>query len=265
MIENSKIIVIKFGTNILATEEGKLDLNNMRDLAYQIAFEMQVHQKQIVLVSSGAITCGAERLHIQAKTIPEKQAAASVGQILLMHEYLNFLGRKGIQVGQILLTKDGLENATRSKNASTTIRTLLKNNIIPIINENDSVATNEIQNLRFGDNDELSFLVAKLINADLLITLTDIEGVFTANPKLNPNAKLLHDIPVINDRILKLIEDIPNERSRGGMSSKLSYAKNASELGIPVIIANGRRKNSIKDIFEGIEVGTFIHAQSKQS
>ena len=183
IVNNSKTVVIKVGTNLLTTPEGKLDLNNLRDLTYQIADQINNHHKKVIMITSGSITCGSERLHLTAKTIPEKQAAAAVGQILLMREYLSFFGQKGLQAGQILLTKDGLENPTRSKNAVTTIKTLLKQKIIPIINENDSVATNEIKNSRFGDNDELSYLVAKLIKVDLLVTLTDIDGLYTGNPK----------------------------------------------------------------------------------
>lgn len=258
LITKSETIVIKVGTNLLTTPEGQLDLNNLRDIAYQISDEILLKHKQIVLVSSGAITCGSERLQLKAKTIAEKQAAASVGQILLMHEYISFFEHKGIQVGQILLTKDGLEHPTRRHNAYTTIHMLIKNKILPIINENDSVATNEIQNLRFGDNDELSYLVSHLLSADLLIILTDIDGVYTANPKTNPKAKLISDIKKVDEAILNLVEDIPNERSRGGMKSKISYAKKASEAGIPVIIANGRTKDSIKDIFLGKPIGTLI-------
>jgi len=257
IIENSKIIVIKVGTNILTTPCGQLDLNNLRQIANQIS-QIIKNNKQVILVTSGAITCGSERLQISANSVPEKQAAASVGQILLMSEYLNFFSHKSIQAGQILLTKDGLEKATIKKNVTNTIKMLLKHNILPIINENDSIATNEIQNHRFGDNDELSFLVAKLVQADLLITLTDIDGLFTANPKQTPDAKLISDIERVTDDLLSRVEDIPNTRSRGGMKSKLTYAKNASELGIHVIIANGRRPTILDQIFSGESVGTFI-------
>jgi len=259
--EKSKTIVIKIGTNILTTPKGTLDLNNLRDLISQISHQISKHKKEIIIVTSGAIICGAESLNLTAKTIPEKQAAASVGQILLMGEYLNFFWQKGIQIGQILLTKESLEHPTLHKNAYTTIAMLLKKGIVPIINENDSVATDEIGNTRFGDNDQLSFLVSKLTHANMLIMLTDIDGLHTKNPKNNKDAKLISELDQITDDIINKIDDNPSHRSRGGMKSKLINAKKATENGISVVIASGYQKNIIQDIFTGKKVGTFIKAQ----
>ncbi|MFC1617552.1 glutamate 5-kinase [Candidatus Margulisiibacteriota bacterium] len=261
LAEKSKTIVIKIGTNILTTEDGKLDLNNLRNLAEQISDKILQHKKQILLVSSGAIICGSAHLSLSAKTIPEKQAAASIGQILLMREYLQFFGQKGITIGQILLTKEGLELPALRTNAFNTINKLLSNTTIPIINENDTVATDEIGTRRFGDNDELSFLVAKLIQADMLLMLTDTAGLYTSNPKKSKKAKLISDLSEISDKTFEMIEDTPGKKGRGGMLSKIQNAKKASEAGIPVIIASGYEKNVIHDIFAGKNVGTYIKAQ----
>ena len=262
--QNSNIIVIKIGTNVLTTPEGKLDLNNLRHLIDQISHEINHKKRKVVIITSGAIACGSEALEITAKAIPEKQAAASIGQILLMHDYLNFFRQKGITIGQILLTKDATQNPTLAANSLNTINTLLKNNVVPIINENDAIATDEIRNLRFGDNDELSYLVSKLIKAHLLIILTDIDGLFTDNPKKNPQAKLISRVEKVDEKIYKLIKDVANNRSRGGMLSKISYAQKASQDQIPVIIANGYRSNIIRDIFLGKKVGTYFRAQGKK-
>ncbi|MGE4170007.1 MAG: glutamate 5-kinase [Candidatus Margulisiibacteriota bacterium] len=249
------LTIVKIGTNLLTTNEGRLDLNNLRGLIDQIAALHKAGHRFIV-VTSGAITCGSERMHICATSIPQKQAAAAVGQGLLMREYIEFFGRHGLEVGQILLTKDVLSHPIAKENALNTINTLLMCNVIPIINENDSVATDEI-GAKFGDNDELSSLVAKLIQAGRLLLLTDIDGVFSSNPKLDAKATLLPELK-IGPNTLKLAEDVSNGRSRGGMTSKLKSAKDATDAGIEVYIANGRNATVIADIFAGKPTGTRI-------
>lgn len=256
------IVIIKIGTNILTTPEGKLDLNNLRSLITQIANEADKGNDHFILVTSGAITSGSERLQIQAKTIGQKQAAAAVGQILLMHEYKRFFEQRGYNIGQILLTKDCVKNKIVSQNACSTIFTLLQESVIPIINENDSVATEEIDN-RFRDNDSLSCHVAKLVHAKQLILLTDIDGLYTANPKKDPKSRLIATIIKIDDSVFNYIDDEVSTRSRGGMQSKLTAAKEASEAGIQVVIANGRKPNIINTIFTGKFIGTAIAAQKK--
>ncbi len=231
----------------------------MRQLILQICAELGHKSRSIILVTSGAITCGAQALGITPASIPEKQAAASVGQILLMHEYSTFFSQKGYKIGQILLTKDCIEDEIRRKNTQNTIFTLLENGIIPIINENDSVSTDEI-GTKFGDNDELSAGVAELVGAKSLILLTDIDGLYTANPKKDPSATLIPLLSKIDDATFNLVNDIDNGRSRGGMTSKLTFAKQASEAGISVVLANGKRPDVVKDIFEGKAVGTRVEA-----
>ncbi len=247
------LVIIKIGTNILTTDENKLDLNNMRSLVDQISAQLNTYR--IVMVSSGAVTCGSEELEIRAKTIPDKQAAAAVGQIMLMSEYTTFFKLHGKTVGQILLTKDILIDQVRRTNSCNTIFKLLEMGAVPIINENDSVATDEI---RFGDNDELSAMVAQLTQAERLIILTDIDGVFTGNPKHNKKAALVQKLEKINEKTFALIEDSDNGKSRGGMKSKLMAAKEASEAGIDVTIANGRRNHIIRDVLTGKATATYI-------
>lgn len=263
MARSHVISLVKIGTNILTTPEGELDLNNLRALVHQIAEIKVMFGRAVIVVTSGAITCGSEQLNIKARTIPEKQAAAAVGQILLMKEYATFFNQRGFQVGQILLTKDGLDDAVMRQNAQNTIRTLLNQDIIPIINENDSVATDEIVG-SFSDNDGLSAKVAQLVSARQLILLTDIDGVFTANPKKDPNATLIPRIDTITEEVFRLADDHKTLTvSRGGMLSKIKSAAEASQAGIDVVICNGRRKNVLIDIFQGTQVGTFIPAQPK--
>ncbi|MFC1754054.1 glutamate 5-kinase [Thermoproteota archaeon] len=259
-LKKSDKVIVKIGTNILTTPEGKLDLNNLRALVAQICDSILAKQCQFIIVTSGSIICGSERLSITAKTIPEKQAAASVGQILLMQEYARFFENQGLEVGQILLTKDCITDSTKRANVKNTITTLLKQTVTPIINENDSVATDEMD-MRFGDNDELSCTVAKLTNAKLLILLTDTDGLHTCNPKTHKqDAKLIPSLTHISDDIMQCVEDVESHRSQGGMASKLRAAKEASQAGIDVVIANGRRANVIKDILLDKAVGTKISA-----
>ena len=259
-------IVIKIGTNILTTPKNNLDLNNLRNLIQQISNERKSNNLQFIIVSSGAITCGAEKLKLSAtKTITDKQAAASVGQYLLMKEYGLFFGEFGINIGQILLTKDGLANEKYNQHAKTTIQTLLKKKIIPIINENDSVATDEI-GVNFGDNDNLSSQVAQLIKAKKLIILTDIDGLYTDNPKENKKAQLIHKVKEVDPKIIKLANDnVSNKKSKGGMTSKIKAAKEASESGIEVTIANGRQDNILHQVLDPKKaIGTRFLAQKKK-
>ena len=259
-----KTIVIKIGTNILTTDEDHLDLNNLRDLCYQIAEEINENHSRIILVSSGAVTSGKSRLKVTTKTIQEKQALASVGQILLMDQYLKFFNIKGLQVGQVLLTKDNFKKNTLKKNILNALNKLIENKAVPIINENDTVATEQLKDFRFGDNDELSSLVARLVKADLLVLLTDTEGLYNANPKNHPGAALIPYLDKISPDIFDLIDDTPNCKSRGGMCSKIKAAAEAAEAGTAVIIASGRHKNVLKNIFENPKsVGTFIEIKEK--
>jgi glutamate 5-kinase len=252
------IAIIKIGTNILTTENRSLDTKNLRSLVNSISNELNKNNYKFIIVTSGAITCGAKYMNFIAKTIPEKQAAAAAGQNLIMQKYSVFFKKNGLATGQILLTRDCVENKIKYTNAKNTILTLLKHNIIPIINENDSIATEEID-INFGDNDELSSKVAQLVSANKLIILTDIDGLYTANPKTDTKAKLIKKIDTVSEDFFKYINDIKNTRSRGGMTSKLKSAKAAAEAGTEVIIANGRREGIIANIFSDNFIGTKIN------
>ncbi len=257
LLSRLPINIVKIGTNILTTEERKLDVLNLKSLITQISKEYSRNNAKFIIVTSGSITCGSEQMDIIAKTIPEKQAAAAVGQILLMQEYMRFFKKNNIMTGQILLTKDCITSKVKKKNAENTIFTLLEQNIIPVINENDSIATDEIGS-NFGDNDNLSSKVAKLVNAKRLIILTDIDGLFTANPKKNKSAELITSIKTVSRETFLYIKDEKNNRSRGGMYSKILSAQYASKAGTEVIIANGRRKNILTKIFNGTFTGTTV-------
>jgi glutamate 5-kinase len=255
-----KRITIKVGTNILTTEDGKLDLNQLRSLATQIATLKEQYNSEVVLVSSGSITCGSERLDIKANTIPEKQASAAVGQFLLMKEYDTYFSQQNTQVAQILLTRDGLEDAERRRNVTNTLSTLLSQGAVPIINENDSVSTAEIE---FGDNDELSSHVAVLTESDLFIMLTDTQGLYNKNPKQHDDAVLIEHVPSITDEIIAMTDAETGDRSKGGMLSKVKAARRATEAGIPAVIAHGRTENIIIDIASGKHRGTRFEAKEK--
>lgn len=253
-IKRGKYIVVKVGTNILTNEDNLLDLNNLREISYQIA-RLKSKGYKVVLVTSGAIVTGAEHLGKKPKTLVEKQAAAAVGQSILMSEYNNFFEEQGVKIAQILLTSKVITNNVSSSNAKNTIMTLLKNNIVPIINENDSVAVEEI---KFGDNDELSALVALLIKADMLIMLTDTDGLHTCDPRSNKNAVLIKKVDKITSKIEKLAGKESGTKGVGGMISKVLAAQKATSKGIATVIAYGRGKRVLEKILSGENVGTYF-------
>src|SRR3990172_2851126 len=249
-------IVVKVGSSILASVERGLHHEAFSHLAEQIS-ELKRHGREIVLVSSGAIAAGMEKLGYKTRpsTITQKQATAAVGQSRLMKLYETHFSRHQQMVAQILLTRDDLSHRRRFLNARNTLLTLLELGIVPIINENDTVAVDEI---KVGDNDNLSALITNLIGADLLIILTDIDGIYDTNPRRNPHAQL---IPLLNDPDVDLkgmAEDTLNEMSIGGMVSKIQAAQKASHFGVPTLVANGTKERILFRIIEGEEVGTLI-------
>lgn len=247
-------LVIKIGTNILTTPHCELDLNHLRHLVDQLVGMATTANSAIVVVTSGAITAGAARLGIVPETIAQKQSAAAVGQILLMQEYARFFERFGYQTAQILVTKDCFTDPSRANLILDTITQLINRGVVPIINENDTVAVEEI---RFGDNDELSANMAVLIKANRLILLTDIDGLYSDHPD-HPSAQLIPHLDCVSDQALQMASGPQSPRSRGGMRSKLLAAKTATEFGIPVIIANGRTPDILRSIDSGKFVGTTI-------
>jgi glutamate 5-kinase len=213
--------------------------------------------KQMVLVTSGAVGAGMDRLgwKEKPKTIPAKQAAAAVGQGLLIHAYESLFSACGQIVAQVLLTREDSVNRRRYANSRNTLLTLLDIGVIPIINENDAVAIDE---LKIGDNDTLSANVAAIVDADLLIILSDVAGVYTANPQKDPDAKLISEIPDITPEVEALCGGAGSMRGTGGMLTKMEAAKMATSSGIAMVIAEGNREGVVRDIMNGEMVGTVF-------
>jgi glutamate 5-kinase len=252
-------IVIKVGSSTLTHDSGAINLSRMDKLA-QIISDLLNQKKEVVLVSSGAIAVGVSKLKLseRPKTTQDKQAAAAVGQGELMHLYSKFFSEYSHMVAQILLTKDVVEEDKKRTNVINTFESLLSKGILPIVNENDTVATDEIE---FGDNDSLSALVATLIHADLLILLSDIEGLYDADPKRNPDAKLISLVETINEDILAKAGGAGSNRGTGGMATKLKAAQISTSAHIDMVIALGAHPEIITNILQGEDIGTLFVAQ----
>jgi glutamate 5-kinase len=249
-------IVVKVGTSNLTHKTGKLNINQLEKMVRSLA-DLTNQGYEVVLVSSGAIGAGIGKMGFkkQLKTIPEKQAAAAVGQGILLHMYEKLFGEYGQTVAQVLLTRDDLNERRRYLNARNALLTLLGWGTIPIINENDTLAVDEI---RFGDNDTLASLVAGLVDADLLILLTDIDGLYSANPRTCQDAKLIAVIEEITPEIVKLAGGAGSDLGTGGMATKIHAAKITMNFGIPMVIANGGQGGILADIIGGKPVGTLF-------
>ena len=249
-------IVIKVGSSILASVERGLHHEVFSRLAKEIS-ELKRQGYEIILVSSGAIAAGMEKLGYKTRLQPItlKQATAAVGQSRLMNIYEGYFSSHQQMVAQIRLTHDDLSHRRRFLNARNTLLTLLELGIIPIINENDTVVVDEI---KFGDNDNLSALVTNLIEADLLIILTDIDGLCDSDPRLNPNAKCISLVEDIDMDMEGMIGDTQGEWRVGGMVSKIQAAKKASRSGVPTVIARGTKEGVLHQIIKGKEIGTLI-------
>ena len=255
-VRPAKRVVVKIGSRILSSERG-LHARRIGRLVRELA-GLNDQGKKLVIVSSGAIASGMSRLGLTKRPtdLPQEQALAAVGQIRLMALYENSFAGYQKQVAQVLLTHEDLANRKRYLNAKHTLKTLLDWNIIPIVNENDTVAVDE---MKFGDNDQLSALVATLMEMDLLVILSDVDGLFDRDPRSNEDARL---VPVVTDLAAakKAAQDTrPSDLGRGGMFSKLCAAEQASHAGIPTIIANGREREVLSGLFDGTrESGTLV-------
>ncbi|HHT47324.1 MAG TPA: glutamate 5-kinase [Firmicutes bacterium] len=258
-LDSIQKIVIKVGTRLLTYETGKLNLNIIEKLAREIA-DLKNQGKDVVLVSSGAVGGGIGRLGLKRKpvSIQEKQAVAAIGQGYLIHFYEKIFSEYGHIVAQILMTREDLNDRKRYINSRNTFLHLLKFGAIPIVNENDTISTEEIE---FGDNDKLSALVATLIDADLLIILTDIDALFTANPRLVPTASRISFVDVIDKKIKMFAGNTEDEMAKGGMITKVEAAEIVMASGIDMVIANGRHKNIIRRILSGEDIGTYFCSQ----
>ncbi len=261
--ENTKRIVVKIGTHIL-TRNGGVDAAYFRRIAGQLDAVLKTG-RQVVIVTSGAIGMGLGQLQAEkAKDIKMRQACAAIGQPLLMAEYRKSFLRYGVTVAQVLLTAEVLNNRKTYLNLRNSIETLLGLSVVPILNENDSVSTDEIGSA-FGDNDKLSALVASKIDADLLIMLTDIDALYDKNPQVCADARPISTVFEITDEIVQNAGGKGSRYSTGGMKTKIEAARIASNAGCRIVLANGRLKNVIKRIIAGEEIGTIFMPKRKLS
>jgi glutamate 5-kinase len=260
-----KRIVVKFGTNLLTGGEYCLNHDIMSELVNQVT---RLHQKkrELVIVSSGAIAAGRHKLGLtgQLKGVPYRQVLASLGQSHLMNVYEQLFDRHRIAVAQALLTKADLSDRSGYLNARNTLLALLELGVVCIVNENDVVAVDEIQEAKFGDNDNLSAMVGNLIDADLLIMLTDIGGLYEADPLRHPEARLIRQVDRIDANIESLAANTPSKMGTGGMATKIEAASLATISGVTAVIADGREPDVIVRLASGESIGTrFLPASSK--
>jgi len=266
-VADSKRVVIKLGTHIVMNDNGELAIGRLHNIIEELVV-LKRSQHQLIVVSSGAVGLGAGRIGISPRTLEEKQACAAIGQVLLMSVYEQAFARFGIVVAQMLLTEADFDNRTRYLNLSNTFRALLEAGVIPIVNENDPVSTAEIETIPnshtvFGDNDKLSALLASRIDAEALIILTNVDGLYAA-PGPDKGGKLL-DCVFASD--ISSHSDTGNKsiHGRGGMRTKLDATRVAVDSGCPVIIANGTTASAIQEIFRGDSLGTLFVPSRKLS
>lgn len=250
-----KRIVVKIGSNILTAKYG-LNTKVIQSISRQIATLME-RGFEIVLVSSGAMAAGQKKIGMDRRPdeIPKRQAIAAVGQAGLIMEYEKAFEKYDKKVAQILLTHDDLRHRRRYLNSRNTLYRLLEWNVVPIVNENDTVMVEEIE---FGDNDNLSAMITLLMDADICINLTDIDGLYTKDPRVNSDAELIKEVTTIGKHIEKVAGDIPGALGRGGMQSKIKAAKKLTRAGIPMVIAKGDRRDVLIRLSEGEQLGTYF-------
>ena len=259
--ESAKRIVVKVGTSTLTYETGKTNIRRMARLATVLS-DLHNSGLEIVLVTSGAIGVGVGKLGLKERPqdTPGRQAAATVGQCELMFIYDKLFGEYGQIIGQLLITRSDIENDERRNNLINSFEKLFEYGAIPIVNENDSVAVEEIV---YGDNDSLSANVARLVHADALIILTDIDGFFSGNPHEDENAELIPYVEEITDELLALAAPSDTKQGTGGMITKLLAAKLATEAGINTFVMNGSDPADIYKLLDGNQIGTFFKGSEK--
>ena len=250
----------KLGTSNLAHKTGKLNIRRMTNLVRVIS-DLHNSGREIIIVSSGAVGLGAGKLGLaeKPKDTRSKQAVAAIGQCELMHIYDDMFAKYSITVAQILLTKTIISNPDHCRNFENTIEKLVSMDVIPIVNENDTIAIDELE-LEIGENDSLSAMVAELSNADLLLILSDIDGLYDDDPRTNPDAKQIHFVKEITPEIEQAAGGAGTKLGTGGMATKINAAKIAGEAGIDMIIMNGRDPELLYDLFEDKEIGTYFRA-----
>jgi glutamate 5-kinase len=260
--ENCKRIVVKVGSSTLTHAGGRLNLRRIELLAKTLS-DLKNSGKEIILVSSGAVSAGVAKAGLghRPQSLEEKQAMASIGQSELMKIYDRFFSDYGHKIGQILMTRDVVDNPIRRVAAVNTFNTLLRMGCIPIVNENDAVSTDEL--VQFGGNDILSAHVANLCEADVLINLSDVDGLYDSDPRKNPEAKLVKCVENI-DGILSCAGGAGTDRGTGGMAAKLTAARMVTENGIPMFIMNGSDPEILYRLLDGEEIGTLFVAKSRK-
>ena len=257
-----KRLVVKVGTSTLTYENGKTNIGRMSKLA-EVLSDIANSGVEVVLVSSGAIGVGTQKLGLaqKPKSTRGKQAAASVGQSELMFMYDKLFGEYNQNISQLLLTSEDIDNEKRSSNLSGTFEKLFEYGVIPIVNENDSTTTDEIE---FGDNDTLSALTARLVGADMLIILSDINGLFDKDPNKYPDAKIIEEVESIDESIYQMAGGAGSRMGTGGMITKLNAAKIATDAGMDMIIMNGSDPRDIYKAIDSRRVGTFFKAKPEK-
>lgn len=255
-LKKAKRIVIKVGTSTITYANGKRNFSQIDRLAREIS-DLQNQGKEMILVTSGAVAVGVDRMGLpgKPKTIPGKQAAAAVGQGVLMHTYEKFFADYGQIVAQVLITKTEAIDRHRYTNTRNTFMELMRQRVIPIVNENDVVALDE---LKIGDNDNMSALVAGIVDADLVIILSDVDGLYTANPQTHHDAVIVPEVAEITPEIEASAGGVGSARGTGGMATKIQAAKAATSSGIHLVIASGTEKNAITRVLQGEELGTLF-------
>ena len=261
---NPRRLVVKVGTSTLTRETGSLNLQNMEHLARVLA-DLEGMGYQPVLVSSGAIGIGTKKLRLGERPteLRMKQAAAAVGQCRMMHIYDKLFAEYNRTVAQILLTGEDVESPVRSEHLHNTFEALLELGVIPVVNENDSVSSAEIETGQctvLGDNDTLSAIVARLVGADLLVLLSDIDGLYDADPHGNPDAKLIHHVDAVTPELRAMAGGAGTWRGTGGMQTKLNAAEIAMAAGVDMVITNGARVEDLYGIVAGEDIGTRFSA-----
>ncbi len=253
-------IVVKVGTSTLTYENGKLNIRRIERLVRTIS-DLQNRGFEMVLVSSGAVGVGAAKLGWggRPRELAMKQAAAAVGQCELMHIYDKMFLEYGINVAQILLTRENIVDDDQRENIHNTFTALMRTGTVPIVNENDTVATAELKHIEsFGDNDTLSAVVARMCSADLLVIFSDIDGLYDSDPRKNPQAKLIGHVRNIDAKIRRMAGGAGTANGTGGMATKITAAELCMDAGIPMLVANGDKEGLLYDIVEGLPVGTLF-------
>lgn len=262
-LKGVKRIIIKVGTNVLTKDNGEIDKDLINDISRQVS-NLIDSGKEILIVSSGAIGSGKKELGIKGKIrdIKLRQAAAAVGQSILMDNYYNAFKRYDKKVGQILLTYQSFFDRATYLNLRRSVNEILKLKVIPILNENDPISIDEIDE-SFGDNDKMSALVASKIDAELLIMLTDTDGLYTKEPKKNKDAKLVSSVMNLTKNIESYAEKTSNSLGKGGMRSKVNAAKITMGSGCSLVIVNGKKKDVIEKVISGEDIGTIFFPVKK--